>query len=202
MQSNFPDKEIAKLTSLEMISFYRCDYLESLFEGIQLPNLKFFRVASCRNLKSLPFHAIPNLESLVILNCNKMKFSLDHDSDISNLKLKMLSLGALPQLASFPQWLQGCVTTLQSLILDDCDNLDELPEWLSTLICIKTFIINNCPKLLSLPDDLRQLKNLEHLRIEGCAELCRRYNPKVGKDWHKISHIKQVIIESPEELKD
>jgi hypothetical protein len=128
-----------------------------------------------------------------------MKFSLDHDSDISNLKLKLLSLESLPQLVSFPQWLQGCVTTLQSLFLVDCDNLDELPEWLSTLICLKIIKIDNCPKLLSLPDDMHQLKNLKYLNIEGCAELSRRYHPKVGKDWHKISHIKQVIIESPED---
>jgi hypothetical protein len=103
---------------------------------------------------------------------------------------------------SFPQWLQGCVTTLQSLAFGYCDNLDELPEWLSTLICLKRISILYCSKLVSLPDDLHQLKNLEYLKIEGCAELCRRYHPKVGKDWHKISHIKQVFIESPEELED
>ncbi|KAK2454386.1 putative disease resistance protein RGA3 [Trifolium repens] len=202
MQSNFPDKEIAKLTSLEFLMLESCDYLESLFEGIQLPNLNFLFVSSCGNLKSLPFHAIPKLENLVINDCDKMKLSLDHDSDISNLKLKMLALSSLPQLGSFPQWLQGCVTTLQSLLLRDCDNLDELPEWLSTLICLKTINIDNCSKLVLLPDDLHQLKNLEYLNIEGCPELCRRYHPKVGKDWHKISHIKQVIIESPEELED
>jgi hypothetical protein len=173
-----------------------------LFEGIQLPNLKSLIVSSCGNLKSLPFHAIPNLENLLIVNCNKMKFSLDHGSDISNLKLKLLALSSLPQLVSFPQWLQGCVTTLKSLQFDNCVNLEELPEWLSTLICLKTIYIAYCPKLLSLPDDLHQLKNLEYLKIEGCGELCRRYHPKVGKDWHKISHIKQVIIESPDELEE
>ncbi|KAK2454444.1 putative disease resistance protein RGA3 [Trifolium repens] len=194
-QSKFPDKEIAKLTSLEFLLLESCDYLESLFEGIQLPNLKSLCVASCGNLKSLPFQAIPNIESLLIGGCNKMKFSLDHDSDISNLKLKLLALSYLPQLVSFPQWLQGCVTTLQSLFLVHCDNLDELPEWLSTLICLKRIRIFYCSKLVSLPDDLHQLKNLEYLDILGCPELCRRYNPKVGKDWHKISHIKQVIVE-------
>ncbi|XP_045806846.1 putative disease resistance protein RGA3 [Trifolium pratense] len=198
MQSNFPDKEIAKLTSLEFISVSSCDYLESLFEGIQLPNLKMLMVISCGNLKSLPFHAIPNLESLGIDSCNKIKFSLNHEYDISNLKLKLLGLGSLPQLVSFPQWLQGCVTTLQSLELCNCCNLEELPEWLSTLICLKAIEILECPKLVSLPDNLHQLKNLEYLYIEGCDELCRRYHPKVGKDWHKISHIKQVIIKSPE----
>jgi Leucine-rich repeat (LRR) protein len=181
-QSNFPNKEIAKLTSLVHIHFHSCDYLESLFEGIQLPNLKSLVVSSCGNLKSLPFHAIPNLEHLLISSCNKLKFSLDHGSDISNLKLKLLTLVSLPQLVSFPQWLKGCVTTLQSLELYNCGNLDELPEWLSTLICLKIIKIDNCPKLLSLPDDMHQLKNLKYLNIEGCAELSRSYHPKVGKD--------------------
>ncbi|GAU45768.1 hypothetical protein TSUD_24320 [Trifolium subterraneum] len=48
----------------------------------------------------------------------------------------------------------------------DCENLDELPKWLSTLICLKTIEISNCPKLLSLPDDMHRLTNLEYLNIE------------------------------------
>jgi hypothetical protein len=79
-----------------------------------------------------------------------------------------------PQLLHFPQWLQGCVNTLQTLSVTDC------------------------PKLASFPDDLHRFKNLQCLNIADCPKLKRRYRPKGGKDWHKISHIKQVIIEPPE----
>ncbi|CAL5207707.1 unnamed protein product [Lathyrus oleraceus] len=198
-QSKFPDKEIAKLTSLEILTLVSCDKLKSLFEGIELPSLKYLDIGSCRSLRYVPLHVIPNLESLSIDGCNKLKLSMGHDDNqIAKLRLKLLYLESLPQLATFPQWLRGCAETLQSLVIVDCDNLDELPMWLSTLFCLKTLSIENCPGLLSLPDDVHHLANLEYLKMKGCPGLCRRYQPKVGQDWPKISHIKQVIIESLE----
>nr|XP_004513775.1 putative disease resistance protein RGA3 [Cicer arietinum] len=197
-QTNIPNNEIAKLTSLEIFSVVSCRNLEELLEGIQLPNLRSLLIASCRNLKSLPFHVVPNLKGLWIYNCKNMNLSLDHDNDIPNLRLESLRLEYLPQLVTFPQWLQGCASRLKSLDLKSCENLEVLPKWFSTLIYLKTFLIKNCPKLLLLPDDMHCLKNLEYLKIEGCVELCRRYYPRVGQDWHKISHIKQVFIELPE----
>jgi len=38
------------------------------------------------------------------------------------------------------------------------------------------------------------------LTIEGCAELCKKYEPHVGEFWAKISHIKDVVIGEREEL--
>jgi len=196
-QYTFPYEEIAKLSSLEYLSVYSCDKLEMLlFEGIQLSNLKSLDIASCGNLKSIPIHVFPNLELLGIDNCHKLKLSLGNDNQIPKLKLELLALGSLPQLARFPEWLQGCADTLHTLLIDDCENLEELPDWLSTLICLKKLDILNCPKLLSLPNDIDCLPNLEYLFIKGCPELFRRYQRGVERDWHKISHIKQVYVQS------
>ncbi|AES80230.1 hypothetical protein MtrunA17_Chr7g0248191 [Medicago truncatula] len=70
--------------------------------------------------------------------------------------------------------------------------------WIINSHCLNTLLIVNCPKVLSLPDDLHCLPNLEILGMEGCPELCRRYQPEVGHDWPKISHIKHVYIKSSE----
>jgi len=144
------------------------------------------------NLNSMPFHDFPNLECLGIKNCHKLKLSLGNDNQIPKLKLKLLTLDSLPQLVSFPKWLQGCAETLHVLVIADCENFDELPEWLSSMICLDKLEIENCPKLLSLPKDAHCLSNLEDLSIKGCPKLCRR----VRRDWHKISHIKKVYLES------
>ncbi|XP_045809084.1 putative disease resistance protein RGA3 isoform X2 [Trifolium pratense] len=198
-QSKFPNKEIEKLTCLEILTLVSCDNLESLFElGIELPSLTFLDINSCRSLRSVSLHVVPNLESLSIDGCNKLNLSMGHDNQIPKLKLKLLYLESLLQLKTFPEWLRGCAKTLQSLVIVDCDYLEELPEWLSTLIYLKTFSIENCPALFSLPDGVHHLRSLEYLKMEGCPELCRGYQPNVGKDWPKISHIKQVIIETPE----
>jgi hypothetical protein len=119
----------------------------------------------------------------------------DNNNQIPNLKLKLLNLTGLPQIVTFPQWLQGCANTLKSLRIGNCENLEELPKWLSNFISLKNLVIEDCPKLISLPEDVHHLPNLERLFIiEGCPELYRRYQPEVGQDWYKISHIKDVII--------
>jgi hypothetical protein len=194
-QSNFPN-ELAKLSSLEILSFTDCDNLMFSFEGIQFPKLKVLSFISCGNLKSLPFHIIPNLENLFIEDCNMVILSMgDNNNQIPNLKLKLLNLESLPQIVTFPQWLQGCANTLKSLRIGNCENLEELPKWLSNFISLKNLVIEDCPKLISLPEDVHHLPNLERLFIiEGCPELYRRYQPEVGQDWYKISHIKDVII--------
>jgi Leucine-rich repeat (LRR) protein len=109
------------------------------------------------------------------------------------LNLKFLSLESLPQIVTFPQWFQGCANTLRSLGISDCENLEELPGWLSSFISLRLLSIANCPKLISLPEDV--LQNLDGLEIKGCPELYRRYQPEVGKDWYKISHIEYVSVE-------
>ncbi|XP_047150321.1 putative disease resistance protein RGA3 [Vigna umbellata] len=193
-QADFPKELIANLTSLENLSFTECDNLESLFEGVQLSTVKSLILSECGSLKSVSLHAFRNLEFLMIADCTKLELSMSLSCQIPDSKLKYLFLDELPQLVKLPQSFQGSANTLQHLSISDCVNLDELPEWLPTLICLKVLDIGSCPKLLSLPN-IHHLTNLENLEIVDCPELCRRFKPEVGQDWHKISHIKIVHIE-------
>ncbi|XP_045816668.1 disease resistance protein RGA2-like [Trifolium pratense] len=198
-QFNFP-VELVKLSSLEILLFNNCDNLMFSFEGIQFPKLKQLCFASCGNLKSLPFHIISNIETLIIVDCNMVILSMgDNNNQIPKLKLKLIRLASLPQIVTFPQWLQGCANTLHTLIIENCENLEELPNWLSTFISLKILSIENCPKLISLPEDVHHLPNLEGLAMSGCPELYRRYEPEVGQDWCKISHIKEVELQETED---
>ncbi|CAJ2673564.1 unnamed protein product [Trifolium pratense] len=186
-QFNFP-VELVKLSSLEILEFNNCDNLMFSFEGIQFPKLKLLSFSYCGNLKSLPFHIIPNIETLIIIDCNMVILSMgdDNNNQIPKLKLKLIRLASLPQIVTFPQWFQGCANTLRSLIIENCENLEELPNWFSTFISLKNLLIENCPKLISLPEDV--LPNLEHLIMSGCPELYRRYDmlplDKIGTRYH------------------
>lgn len=200
-QSDFLDKEIEKLISLETLAFYSCHNLESLLFGIQHSSLKILFFSNCGGLKSLSFHVVKNLESLIITDGHKLELSMGLGNQIPNSGLNLICLEGLPQLVTLPQWLQGSMNTLHSLLIIDFKNLEELPEWLSTLICLKQLRIVLCPKLLSLPGNMHH-QNLEHLEIFNCPELCKRYQPKVGQDWHKISHIKEVFMGEIEEEND
>jgi len=194
-QLDFPEKEIASLTSLEYLYFSHCDNLESLFKGIPLPTLQKLSLKDCKSLKSVSFNAITNLKDLMISQCDKLDLSMGIGSQMLDIRLKIVCLDSLPQLVTLPQWFQGSANSLQTLVIAICMNLEELPDWLPTLIFLKVLVIVNCPNLSSLPDNMHHLTNLEKLQIAGCPELCKRLKLQ---DWHKISHIKQVYIDESE----
>ncbi|KAG4395977.1 hypothetical protein GLYMA_19G085866v4 [Glycine max] len=77
------------------------------------------------------------------------------------LKLKCVGFWGLPQLVALPQWLQETANSLQTLFIKNCDNLEMLPKWLSTLINLKSHLISDCPKLISLPDNIHHLTHLK-----------------------------------------
>ncbi|WVY98007.1 hypothetical protein V8G54_030158 [Vigna mungo] len=191
-QVDFPDKDIAVLTSLENLYICNCDNLESLFNGIELSTLKKLSLSECENLKSVPFHAIRNLKILVISECPKLELSMGVGSQIPDSRLNLVILKGLTQLVTLPQWIQGSANSLQSLLIIGCINLKELSDWLTILIYLKVLVISKCPNLLSVPDNMDKLTNLEKLDMTGCPELWKRFEPGVGQDWHKISHIKHV----------
>jgi len=192
---DFPKQAIANWTCLERIGFSDCDNLVSLFEGVQISTLKSLYLSNCRSLKSVSFHSIGNLELLYISNCDKLELSMGGGSQIPNSRLTIIVFDALPQLVTLPQWLQGSANSIKSMTISNCTNLEELPKWIPSLICLKKLEIKNCPNLMSLPDNMDHATNVEVLQIYGCPELCKRLKPEVGQDWHKISHIKEVDID-------
>ncbi|XP_047168903.1 disease resistance protein RGA2-like [Vigna umbellata] len=191
-QPVFPEKEVASLTSIEDLRFYHCDNLESLFKGILLLTLKGLTLIDCKSLKTVPFHAIKNLEVLVIAECNKLELSMGLSNEILYSRLKLLILRDLPSLVRLPRWLQGSANSLQSLGIVDCLNLEELPDWLPTLNCLQRLSVLNCPNLLSVPHNMLHLTNLKVINVTGSFELWKRYRPEIGQDWHNISHVNLV----------
>ncbi|RZB47780.1 disease resistance protein RGA2-like isoform X1 [Glycine soja] len=206
-QPVLPYSEITNLISLALLTIESCHNMESIFGGVKFPALKTLYVADCHSLKSLPLDVtnFPELETLVVHDCVNLDLDLwkdHHEEQSPMLKLKFVAFVGLPQLVALPQWLQETANSLQSLVIIKCDNLEMLPEWLSTMTNLKSLVIADCPELISLPDNIHHLTALERLRIADCPELCRKYQPHVGEFWSKISHIKEVFIEEPEKLEE
>ncbi|KAH1077667.1 hypothetical protein GYH30_052958 [Glycine max] len=206
-QPVLPYSEITNLISLAHLYISSSHNMESIFGGVKFPALKTLYVVDCHSLKSLPLDVtnFPELETLVVQDCVNLDLDLwkdDHEEQSPMLKLKCVAFVGLPQLVALPQWLQETANFLQTLGIKNCNNLEMLPEWLSTMTNLKVLLISDCPKLISLPDNIHHLTALESLRIADCPELCRKYQPHVGEFWSKISHIKEVFIEEPEKLEE
>ncbi|KAG4927836.1 hypothetical protein JHK85_054322 [Glycine max] len=211
-QPVLPYSEITNLISLAQLSIGSSHNMESIFGGVKFPALKTLYVGDCHSLKSLPLDVtnFPELETLFVQDCVNLDLELwkdDHEEQNLNglpqlVKLKYVVFRGLPQLVALPQWLQETANFLQTLGIKNCDNLEMLPEWLSTMTNLKVLLIFDCPKLISLPDNIHHLTALEHLQIRGCPELCKKCQPHVGEFWSKISHIKDVFIEESEKLEE
>ncbi|OIV92321.1 hypothetical protein TanjilG_10531 [Lupinus angustifolius] len=161
---------------------------------------KVLNLVGCTKLENLP-KGLRNLSSLRQLGITTKETVLP-ENDIANLKsLEILNIESCENLESL--FIGIKLLTLRTLTVTKyCKNLEVLPEWLSTFSSLGSFGMANCPKLTFLPNDIHRLTALGYLRIEGCPKLCRKCQPQVGEYWPKISHINQIFIDEPEDLKE
>ncbi|KAL4370669.1 hypothetical protein AHAS_Ahas06G0088900 [Arachis hypogaea] len=192
-QSILPESDIAKLNCLEVLCVQNCVNLESLFFETRLPKLRTLEVGGCASLKSLPLdtHHFPQLETLAISGVGNEDWL--HRSEDTNAVLRLKTI-VLSEMVTLPHSLQQYASTLQTLVIVGCYELEVLPEWLSNLSSLKFLFMAGCPKLKSLPSDIHRLTSLQVLRIINCTKLYGKYEPQVGECWPMISHIKHTDI--------
>ena len=107
--------------------------------------------------------------------------------------LLSLKFYSLLKLVSLPMGLQY-VSSLQKLNITGCPSLIAIPEWICKLISLQSLEILICPKLESLPNGIRDLTSLQTLEIQACPILLKRCKKQIGEDWHKISHIPNLVL--------
>ncbi|MFQ6662894.1 hypothetical protein Gotur_030592, partial [Gossypium turneri] len=188
-------------TSLQYLKLNWCIGLECLPEGMQyLKSLRTLVLFRCGSLVSLPrsLKFLTKLEHLEIVRCFrinlKMELEEEEDKDLQ-LSLKTFSLSRLDDLGDLPRLLlQGSSSTLQQLRIKHCLELSVLPVWLLNLTSLRELEISSCHYLSALPEGIDRLTNLRKLTIRGCPELSKRYRKNRGEDWHKIAHIRKVVI--------
>ncbi|MBA0753959.1 hypothetical protein Gogos_021096 [Gossypium gossypioides] len=186
-------------TSLQYLELNSCMELECLPEGMQY--LKSFRtlvLSFCTELVSLPrsLKFLSKLEHLEIVGCLRinLKMELEEEEDLQ-LSLRTFSLYQLDALTDLPRLLlQGSSSTLQQLRIIWCKNLSVLPSWLLNLTSLHKLEIVGCRKLSALPEGIGRLPNLRVLVSRRCPQLSKRYRENGGEDWHKIAHIRKVVI--------
>ncbi|CAJ1911965.1 unnamed protein product [Sphenostylis stenocarpa] len=193
-QSTLSEDEFASLTNLQTLSFEYCEKLKFLFRRVQLTSLEVLTVQSCRSLESLPLCIVPKLEVLCVIRCQMLNLSQSYTNPMHRLRMKFLHLEHCPKLQTLPQWIEGAVDTLQTMLILNCHNLKMLPEWLTTMARLKKLHIVNCSQLLNLPSDMHNLTDLEDLSLDGCPELCQKCDSESGEYWPFITHVKRVSI--------
>jgi hypothetical protein len=170
-----PEELLKKLTSLRSLTIGRCNRLNSLSPGIQ-------HLAA---LQDLNLHGCPELELA----------NVEDEMQWQGLKsLLSLKFSCLPKLVSLPLGLQHG-TTLQKLLIKDCENLTAIPEWIHNCTSLQVFEIDGCSSLTSLPEGMHSLTSLQWLKIKNCPILLQRCKREAGEDWPKIAHIPKLELQ-------
>ncbi|QCE05252.1 disease resistance protein RPM1 [Vigna unguiculata] len=196
----------------------RCRYLRILdlryseYESLphcigKLKHLRFLCLAKNEKLKELPDSVckLQNLKTLVLSGCirlQKLPKGIKYLISLRHLAITTAQTDfSKEEIANF--------TSLENLSFTQCDNLESLFEEVQ-LSTLQTLTLIDCGNLKSV--SLHAIRNLEALTIINCnkleslscqiPELKLKFKPKVGQDWHKISHIKQVDIDDSDDEED
>ena len=209
------------LSSLRSLQISNCSNFVSLpEEGLPAPNLTWFRVDNCINLKALPgqMHTLqPSLQILSIRFCPELESFPDRGlpSSLNSLEIyyceKLLAsrlgwgLQGLPSLRSlcirgkfeisesFPER-ELLPLSLTSLEIWNNPLLKSLNGDELYLIALKKLGIGCCPNLHSMPEEGLPT-SLSFLNVMKCPLLKNRCLREKGEDWSKIAHVPVIKID-------
>ena len=181
-------KAIGSLDKLKRWNLGNCKELQILPSNFRLKSLENIYLHGCVSLEKLPDLGAPNLESLIINDCENL---IEVHEAIGSLdKLKRWNLANCKKLQILPSnfrlksleniYLDGCVSleklpnlgapNLELLTINDCENVIEVHEAIGSLDNLKIWILRKCKKLKILPSSFR-LKSLEDIDLDGCISL-------------------------------
>ncbi|CAJ2635022.1 unnamed protein product [Trifolium pratense] len=160
-------------------------------ENKLLQKLKILNLSHSKHLKSTPdFSKLPNLEKLIMKDCQSLSEVHSSIGDLKNILLINLkdctSLGNLPteiyQLAS-----------VKILILSGCSNIDKLEEDIGKMKSLTTIAAKNTG-VKQVPVSIVRSKSIRYISLCGYEGLSRDVFPSIIRSWmsptmNSLAHI-------------
>ncbi|XP_060670384.1 putative disease resistance RPP13-like protein 1 [Ziziphus jujuba] len=203
-------------STIQKINIRECPELVSLSEEGWPSNLKSLQIMMCRHSMQWNLGMLTSLTSLEI-NCIKEEMdAYPKEEGQLPTTLTSLYLGDLLKLKSLNGSALHHLTSLQSLSIKGCNQIQCLPQLPTTLTSLRLSFL---PKLKSLNGDtFRHLTSLKQLTICYCEQLqclpqerlpeslselyidhCLLLKPRcergIGEDWNYIRHIPRITID-------
>lgn len=159
------------------------------------PLLSFVEISKCPKLIVEPYFP-PSLESMNLVKSNNQLLKEPSSSSgvlvvphLKNLKLdgmtgsasdwgflqhlaglESLEIQLCDGLMELPQGMRH-LTSLQRLCIDRCSTFAALPEWLGELRSLQDMSVSSCPMMSCIPRSIEQLTSLRWLGIHGWRNL-------------------------------
>ncbi|KAJ7982300.1 Disease resistance protein [Quillaja saponaria] len=183
---------------LEKCHIAQMENLKSLPEGMYtlFPSLQELGLVNCPLLETFPGGLPLNISRLSINGCPRLIASC-MDWGLNRLdSLKYLCIsGGYDNFESFPE--EGLLpTSLSVIVLSRCCNLKSIHyKGLLQVKSLQRLRIDNCPNLQGLPEEGLP-RSLLVLNIrDNCPLVAQRCQKEKGEDWHKIAHIPCLKID-------
>ncbi|KAM7472554.1 hypothetical protein LguiA_010737 [Lonicera macranthoides] len=205
------------LIQLQYVKISSCPKLVSFpVGGLPAPELHYFTISNCKNLKTLPSF-FPSLQELKIIDCPELEYLAEgcFPSNLQILRIdkckklmahrKDWGLQILPSLSQFEIYMEDVGKTfpeewllpssLSRLVIRRCPNLKALNhKGLQHLTCLRTLRIYDCPQLESLSEEVLP-STVTELIVERSQLLKLRCQKEKGEDWPKIAHIPFIKLD-------
>ncbi|KHN35303.1 Putative disease resistance RPP13-like protein 1 [Glycine soja] len=194
-QKTFPLDFFPALRTLELNGLRN---LQMITQDQTHNHLEFLTIRTCPQLESLP--GSTSLKELTICDCPRVESFPEGELDAESfpdegllpLSLTYLWIWDFRNLKKLDYKGLCHLSSLEVLWLDECPNLQQLPEE-GLPKSISYLKIIDCPNLQQLPEEGLP-KSITHLKIRGCPKLKQRCQNPGGEDWPKIAHIPTLDI--------
>ncbi|CAI7873919.1 unnamed protein product [Closterium sp. NIES-54] len=180
----------SSFTRLEELLISCCGKLETLPDhiGDLMPCLRKITIHECNDFTHLPesLTSLIRLESLIVFKPSS-RFTLHINfGHLPALKLLVLECLRITDLPPFCH-----LTSLETLFIVNCTNLEELPEGVCRLTALKTLCLSNLHRFFYLPEEFWALASLEALRLDGFE-----YTP-LPDSYTELSSLTSLELSSP-----
>jgi Leucine-rich repeat (LRR) protein len=162
------EKSLSEFKHLRSLELLEDSEFEAFPEGIgALKHLRYLHFHWSTKMKRLPksIFKLQNLQALVL------GFGLEVLPKDVRYMISLRFLYVITKQKRLPEGGIGCLEYLQTLIIFECENLENLFEDMQGLKSLRKLIIISCGSLISLPRSIKCLTTLEEFGIIDCEKL-------------------------------
>ncbi|XP_058743684.1 disease resistance protein RUN1-like isoform X2 [Vicia villosa] len=145
-----------------------------------MQKLKIINLSHSKCLKSTPdFSKLPNLEKLVMKDCQSLSEVHSSIGDLKNLLL--INLKDCTSLSNLPREIYQ-LTSVKTLILSGCSKIDKLEEDMGQMESLKTLIAKDT-SVKEVPYSILRLKSIGYISLCGYEGLPHDVFPSLIRSW-------------------